>query len=114
MIGFETYDIGAWVTEGLAVHPVVTSSLRSTTRSRRPSITTRILLPAVAVGAIAFYAAKPVAQWLISEPARIEQSAMQSDVIPISPALYWGNAVAALRSAPILNESGPADPPTRY
>jgi hypothetical protein len=112
MTGFETYDLGAWMSDGLTVHPLVT--VRPSANSRRPSVITRIFLPAVAVGALALYAAKPVAQWLFDEPARFEQAAMQSDIVPSSPILYWSNAVAALKNAPRVEESGPADPPTRY
>jgi hypothetical protein len=113
MTGFETYDISAWIRDGLAMHPVVTP-VRTSNHLRRPSVATRMFLPAVAAGTLAFYAAKPVAQWFSDAPTRLVQSEMQGDLIPGEVATYWTDAVAALRSAARVEESGPADPPTHY
>lgn len=113
MIGFETYDISAWMIEGLTTHPL--SAPRQSGRLRRgASVTARFLLPAVAMGALATYAAQPVAQWFIEPPVRVERAAMEKDVIPDLPALYWAGAVAALRNATRVEESGPPDPPPHY
>jgi hypothetical protein len=112
MTGFETYDIAAWMVDGLSKHPTVTpQGVRGV--PRRGSIA-RLLLPMVTVGALAILAATPVAQLFVETPVRIERAAMQKDFVPDRPALFWTNAVAALRLAPLVEESGPADPPTRY
>jgi len=85
----------------------------SSTRKGKAPASARILLSTVAMGALALYATKPVAQWF-DAPVRVEQAAMQRDIIPAPPAVYWANAVRALRSAPRVMESGPEDPPPRY
>jgi hypothetical protein len=71
-------------------------------------------LSTAAFGALSLFAAKPVAQWFIDPPVRIEQTAMQQDIIPAPPELYWQRTIGYLRSVPLIEESGPADPPTRY
>lgn len=116
MIGFETYDLQAWMSNGLTVHPHVAAGTRPANRSRRSSLTAKLLLPAVAISTLGLYIARPVAQarWLVSEPTRLEQAEMRGDLLPYSPSAYWQTAIAGLKAAPIMEESGPVDPPTRY
>lgn len=113
MTGFETYDISAWMIDGLAMHPIARPA-RPVGARRIASLISRIVVPAVAMGTLSVYAAQPVAQWVLDVPTRVELASIQNDLLPDIPSVYWSKAVVALRRAPLIEESGPADPPPRY
>jgi hypothetical protein len=113
MDGFETYDIRAWIVNGLSRHPVSPTRAPAGRRTG-PASPAQLFMPMVASVAFAFYSQSPVAQWHLDEPVRLAQAEIQADSVPGAPVLYWSRAVTALRSAPLVEESGPADPPTPY
>jgi hypothetical protein len=112
MIDFETYEVDAWKEDGLAM-PFVQRA-RPSAPKRTSRFRTIILLPVVAASALMFYSVAPMAQFFTETPPRIDRAGWSHDIVPGAPSRFWAASIASIKNAPTIEESGPADPPTRY
>jgi hypothetical protein len=111
MMDFEVYDIAAWTDRGMET-PLATRA-HATPAHRNVPFKSRILLPVVAMSAILSNAVVPMSQYFVSTLPQIAH-ALSGDSGPPFPERYWTAAIVALKHAPVVEESGPKDPPPRY
>jgi hypothetical protein len=113
MNNFETFDIGAWVVDGLTRH-VNASPAGRKRKNKRPTVTVSLRVAAVAASAFLTIATPWLsmqAQTPFAETIASLQALRSADVIIGSPVNYWSRVDAEMRTWKRINSPKISDIP---
>lgn len=116
MTGFESFDVRAWLVDGLTKH--VSATAKRSQQARQASFRSRVIVPVILAG-MAVSTMPPATacgstgvRWISSEFSA-EPPVAQHRAVG-DAAQYWTARIAEVRSWRVLQESDHAEPPELY